>query len=162
MAGPIIAFTRKELTLLVVVFTLGVILGATLLNVYAGIQIDRLIFEKNELTSRVEEQDKQIKELEKNIEQYKQHSISKITVKLQTEVNKHTEQEISKKIRQLLAGLLGRDTRQIDPLLLRDVINDRLIEVGGETYHLELLFMVITNELELYFKVSLPQRQEEE
>lgn len=159
MATPIFVFTRNELIYLLVLFLLGIIIGATLLNLFLSQQVDRLILEKKHLEVKVKEQEDQIKQLEEN--KYKYNYIRKLTINLDTDVNKHTQQVIKNKIRDLLSGLLGKEIKSIDPLLLWDVINDRYIPVEDKTFHLHLEIMVITEELQLYIKVKSTKKGEE-
>ncbi len=151
MPTPIITYTRNELIYLVVIFLLGIIIGATLLNIYSGKIIDRLILEKNDLQAEVEEQRHQIEQLEK----YKyQLTIKKITPVLDTNLNQHIQDEIIKKIRSLLSKYLGRELHNTDFLLLWDVINDRLLVIEDKTYQLNLHIIVATEELRLYLEVT--------
>ncbi len=154
MSNPFFIYTGKELIYLLVIFLLGIILGATFLNIYISQKIDKLILEKKELENKSQEQQKQIKRLEENLKKQKHHFIQSLSVKLKTDLNKHTQQEIIKKIHELLARVPGQEFTQIDPLLLRDIINDRYIIVEDNSYHLHLVYLVIKEKLELYIEVN--------
>jgi hypothetical protein len=147
-------YTKKELIFLLTIFILGFITGATLLNIYLSQRIDTLILNKNELESTVEDQKNQINKLEENLKIHKQHFINKLNISLETDLNKHTQQEISKKIRELLSGLIGQEISEVNPLLMREVINKRYIIIEKNTYQLHLIYMVIREELEIYIKVT--------
>lgn len=151
MSTPIFTYTRNELIYLVVIFLLGIIIGATLLNIYSGKIIDRLILEKNDLQAEVEEQKQQIEQLEKHKYQL---TIKKITPVLDTELNQHIQDEIIKKIRSLLSKYLGRQIQNTDFLLLWDVINERLLIIEDKTYQLKLHIIIATEDLRLYLEVT--------
>lgn len=129
------------------------ILGATLLNLYISPKIDKLMLEKNNLQATVDEQKLQIEKLNENLN--KQSFINKITIELKTDLNKHTQHEIIKKIRKLLDGIMGMEVKNIEPLLLRDIINDRYIPVEDKNYLLKLNFIsIVSQELQLYITVD--------
>ncbi len=151
MSTPIITYTKNELIYILVIFLLGIIIGATLLNIYSGKIIDRLVLEKNDLQATVEEQYQQIEQLEK----YKyQLTIKKITPVLDTELNQHVQDEIIKKIRSLLSKYLGRQIQNTDFLLLWDVINERLLIIEDKTYQLNLQLIIATEEIKLYLQAT--------
>ncbi len=154
MSNPFFIFTRTELIYLLVVFLLGIILGATLLNLYLSQQIDRLIYEKNSLENQLEENQKQIENLEKNLEEQKHNFVKSINIKLESDLNKHSQQAVKEKIQNLLSRVPGQEISKIEPLLLRDIINERLINVDDNTFQLHLLYLVLQEDLELYIEVS--------
>lgn len=154
MSNSFFIFTRSELIFITVIFILGLITGATILNLYSGRIIDGLILNKNELKAQVEEQTSQINQLEENLNKFKHHTITKISVELDTDVNKHTQQMLKDKIKAILSGIIGKEVNKIDPLLLRDIIHERYLMVEGNTYQLYLIYLVIGEELTLYIKIS--------
>ncbi|MFW6264677.1 MAG: hypothetical protein ACOC3B_01075 [Bacillota bacterium] len=145
-------FTRTDLIFLLIIFILGIISGSTFITIYSGKNIDKLILENKKLSSTIEEQEKKIEQLDKQFQN--QLIVHSITPELDSDLNKHTQQEIIKKTRNLLDGLLGKDISEIDPLLLRDIINEAYIMVEGHSYQLKLLYIVISDELKLYLKVN--------
>ncbi|HLV09884.1 MAG TPA: hypothetical protein VKY40_06725 [Halanaerobiales bacterium] len=151
MSTPIFSYTKEELIQLLVIFLLGIIIGATLLNVYSGKIIDNLMLEKNRLQARVEEQEQEIEELQKH--KYSL-TIKKIVPLLDSDLNQHTQDEIINKIRDLLDRYPGRSIQETDFLLLWDVIHNRLIVIEDKTYQLQLDIIVATEELRLYLRVS--------
>lgn len=117
-----------------------------------GRDLDLLILENKELKTKIEEQEKQLGQLDK---QFKNRLlVQTINPQLETDLNKHTQQEISKKIRNLLAGLIGKELKEIDPLLLQNIINEASIIVEGHTYQLQLSFLVISDQLSLYIRIN--------
>ncbi|AZO96217.1 hypothetical protein [Halocella sp. SP3-1] len=162
MLNSFLVFTKKEFIYIIVIFLLGIITGATFLNLYSGRIIDQLILERNELTVKNREQSEQIKQLEEKFNRFRKTFINKINIELDTDVNKHTQQAIKTKISDLLAGLMGKEIEEIDPLLLKDVIHQRFIIIEDKTYQLELLYMVISDQLSFYIKVGPPKVEEKE
>ncbi|NLM96895.1 MAG: hypothetical protein GX175_04685 [Halanaerobiaceae bacterium] len=144
-------FKRADLCFFFVIFLLGFLTGAAIITAYSGKDIDKLILENNELKSSLKEAEEKIEQLD---QQYRDRLIIQ-TIKpyLDTDLNKHKQQEIVKKIQSLLSGLIGKKISEIDPFLLHDIINEASLVVEGHTYQLQLLYLVISYELNLYLKV---------
>ena len=100
---PIFAFTRKELFFVLAVFLLGFLLGATIISAYSGRDLDKLILENKELKTELAGLEKQLEQLDLKFKN--RLIIQSINPYLDTDLNKHTQQEIVKKIRSLLNGL---------------------------------------------------------
>ncbi len=154
MSHPFLVFNRSQLIYIIVIFILGIITGATILNIYISQRIDRLIYEKKELENALYENEEQIEKLEKNLAKQKHNFIRELNIILDTELNKHKQQAVKEKLRELLSGVVGKEIDVIDPLLLREIINERYIKIENNTFQLHLIFMVIQAKLELYIKVK--------
>lgn len=150
--NPFFVFTKKELIFSLSIFILGIILGATAMTILTGKYIDRLVLKNTELETLVKDQEKLLGQLD---QQYKNKLIvQKIIPFLDTDLNKHKQQQIIKKIRILLDGLIGKDISEVDPLLLQNIINEGSIIVEGESYQLHLSFLVVSDELKLYLLIN--------
>ena len=154
--NPFFVLTRKELFFILAVFLLGILLGATIISAYTGRDLDKLILENKELKTEMAELEKQLEQLDL---QFKNRLIiQSINPYLDTDLNKHTQQEIIKKIRSLLNGLIGKEINEIDPLLLHNIINESSIIVEKRSYQLSLSYLVISDKLGLYLKVKDEQK----
>ncbi len=153
-------FTKEELIFVLSVFILGIIVGATLLTILTGKYIDQLVLKNKELETLVKDQKQQLGQLDK---QFKNKLVvQKIVPFLDTDINKHRQQEIIKKIRNLLTGLVGKDISEIDSLLIRDILNEASIIVEDDIYQLHLSYLVISDELKLYLIINDHQEKNQE
>ena len=158
--NPFLVFTKKELFFILAVFLLGFLLGATFISAYSGRDFDKLILENKELKTDLAELEKQLEQLDLK---FKDRLIIKsINPYLDTNLNKHTQQEIVKKIRSLLNGLVGKEISEVDPLLLHNIINEAIIMVEKRSYRLSLSYLVISDKLDLYLKVKDEQKDSNE
>ncbi|MEJ6949680.1 hypothetical protein [Natronospora cellulosivora (SeqCode)] len=151
-------FTKRDLLFIFIIFLLGIIFGSTFITIYSSRNIDQLILENKELKTIIDEKDKKIEQLDKQFQN--RLIVHTITPHLDTDLNKHTQQEIIKKVKKLLEGLLGKDIAEIDPLLLRDIINEGYIMVEGRSYQLHLLYIVVSDEIKLYLQVDKATQRE--
>ncbi len=153
-------FTKSELIFVSSVFVLGIIVGATLITVLTGKYIDQLVLKNKELETLVKDQKQQLGQLDK---QFKNRLVvQKIVPFLDTDINKHRQQEITEKIRKLLAGLVGKEISEIDSLLIRDIINEASIIVEDDIFQLHLSYLVISDELKLYLIINDHQEKNQE
>ncbi|MFW5890851.1 MAG: hypothetical protein ACOCUI_01375 [bacterium] len=147
-------FSKKELIYIIAVFILGVITGASLLNLYISHEVDQLILKKNSLQNEVENQKKQIEKLTTNLEEKKQNIITDIIIDLDTNYNKHIEQDIQRKISVLLESLIGKEIEKIDPHLIISIVNEREITIENDKYLVEFLSLIVKEKIELYLSVT--------
>lgn len=131
---------------------LGSILGAALANVLAGYQLDQLIYENRSLTQQLEEEQLRLKQFEK-VHSYTP-VVRRITLQLKSNVDKHTAQEIEKKTKALLTGLIGQKIQQLDWTILRDIVHNRVIPVGDDTFLLSLETIIVGDELVFIVQVG--------
>jgi len=157
---PIFAFTRKELFFVLAVFLLGFLLGATIISAYSGRDLDKLILENKELKTELAGLEKQLEQLDLKFKN--RLIIQSINPYLDTDLNKHTQQEIIKKIRSLLDGFVGKEINEVDPLLLHNIINEASIIVEKRSYQLSLSYLVVSDKLQLYLKVKGDQKNNNE
>lgn len=157
---PIFAFTRKELLFVLAVFLLGFLLGATIISAYSGRDLDKLILENKELKTELAGLEKQLEQLDLKFKN--RLIIQSINPYLDTDLNKHTQQEIIKKIRSLLDGFVGKEINEVDPLLLHNIINEASIIVEKRSYQLSLSYLVVSDKLQLYLKVKGDQKNNNE
>lgn len=130
------------------------------MTIITGKHIDNLVLSNKELETLIKDQEKQLNQLD---EQFKNRLvIQKIVPFLDTDLNKHTQQEIAKKIRNLLAGLVGKELEDVDPLLLRDIINEARIIVEDHIIQLELSYIVVSDELSLYLIIKEEKNSNQE
>ncbi|MFW6381006.1 MAG: hypothetical protein ACOCZ3_00555 [Bacillota bacterium] len=154
MTNPFYIFTRSELVFMLVLFLLGIILGATTLNLIIGVKVDRLLLENRKLTEITGEQKLEIERLSQNLSRRQQRFVQKLTIKLNTELNQHTQQELIKQIKQLLSNIPGKNLEKLDPLLLIDILDQRSLMLNDDTYQLQVRYLILQENLELYVKID--------
>ena len=162
MPFPFFIYNKRELRFTLVIFILGIIIGTLLLNIIVSKKLDILILDNNKLKNNCQEKDLEINELKSNLKEQKKHFIQKLSIEINSDLNQHTEQKIEKKIKDLLSGLIGENYKNLDPLLLRNIIHQRYLMVEDKTYHLELDYIVISEELKIFVKISKNKEENSE
>ena len=157
MPHPFFVFTRKEFRYLIVIFLLGIIFGTTVYNLYISRKIDSLILKNNELTSQVKQQKEEINQLEDNLKQYSGRFVQNIKVNINSNLNEHRQQAVTNRIIELLQDIPGKRIRDIDPEIINDIIDHRLLQIENNTYQLKLNYLVLGEKLTLYVTVKLKE-----
>lgn len=153
-----IVFTREELIFLLIVFLLGLISGAGALNLYISREMDRLQLENRNLKNRVQEQEKEITRLEDNLSRYNGRFIKNIKINLSSDLNQHRQQLINTRVKELLSDIPGKRIRDIEPPVVGEIVNERLLEIEGDTYRLDLNYLILGEELTLYLSAELRKK----
>ncbi len=142
MSNPFLIFTREQLIYLIAVFLLGIVIGSTLLNLYVSYRIDELILQNNKLKSTIKEKNTEIEQLEKNIKDYRQQFIQTINIDFKTDLNKHLQQKLKEKTKELLTNLRGRNINDLDLLLiLENTLNNRQLSIENKNITLHLFYV---------------------
>lgn len=149
-----IPFGKQDILRMFACLLLGSLLGAALATVLLGLQIDQLMYENRELALRLEEEQVRMKQFEKVYSWTP--IVRKVILELSTNAEKHAKQELSTRVRSLLTGLIGLKVQQIDHTILREILHNRVIPVGDETYLLQVETIIIDDEL--VFIVKAMQR----
>ncbi|GAB6138715.1 hypothetical protein [Halanaerobaculum tunisiense] len=138
-----LALTKKELVRLLASFLLGLIVGGSLINFWIGSQLDQLIYEKKQLIATINTQETELKQLKESLQEEKRTVVQELKINIQTELDKHTKQELKEKLFGILNSLLGRNISQIDGQLIAETINDRVIISEEKSYQIQVTWLVI-------------------
>ncbi|AZR74614.1 hypothetical protein BBF96_15265 [Anoxybacter fermentans] len=144
--------TKEDLIRMLAALVLGVILGAAVTNLLLGYQLDQLVYENKKLAQQLNEEKQRLKQFEKDY--YGTPVVQKVVLKLISNEDKYTEQELEKKIKDLLTGLVGLKINDLDPTILRDILHKRAIPLGKDTYLLESETIIIDDKLTFFIRVK--------
>ncbi|MFW5998527.1 MAG: hypothetical protein ACOCP5_02110 [Halanaerobiaceae bacterium] len=156
MSGPFYIFTREQIKYILAIFILGIIIGSTGLNLLVSNRIDNLILNKNELEKKIEQQNQKIEKLEQNIQEHKNNFITDIVIEIDSDLNKHKQQVIKEKIFSLLENQIGKNVDQFDPVIITDIIDQRLISYEDTEIKIKLKYLIIYNQ-ELHLTIEIQE-----
>jgi predicted PurR-regulated permease PerM len=135
--------TKKELLQLIASFIAGLILGAALLNLWIGRELDQLIYERNQLIGQLNTQQTELKKLKESLQEHKRTVVQEVKIELNDDLDKHIQQELEEKIFSLLNNLIGKQLSEIDTNMLADSLNERTIIIEDKQYTLDLLWIIL-------------------
>ncbi|SFG48019.1 hypothetical protein SAMN05660649_01778 [Desulfotomaculum arcticum] len=150
----------KRVLFFTAVFSLGILLGATLSGVLVGIQIDALYIENRSLREKISVNEKEIKELKENNASYRR-IITKVSTKVSfddkckyTDYEKSTiELTVDKKVREWLKVITGQEVESVNYQLVPGIIDNREIEVEGNKIRVKITMVVIAENVLVYLEV---------
>lgn len=146
-----IILTKKDVYRMIACLLLGTLFGAVIVNLILGRHLDQIIYYNENLQLQLNEERGRIKQLEKTY--YNTPVVRKVALRLTCDVDKHTEQELEKKIKELLTGLVGLKINELDPVILREIINNRMISIGKDTFVTQLETIIVDDELTFVIQI---------
>jgi hypothetical protein len=69
-------------------------------------------------------------------------------------LNEHTEQELTKKLNNILESLIGNELSEIDPLLIRNTVNQRFIHIEDKAYEVTFIYMILREETIIHLEAT--------
>lgn len=147
-----IIFTKEDIYRMIACLLIGTLLGAAVVNLILGRHLDQMIYLNENLQLQLNEERGRVKQLEKTY--YSTPVVRKVVLRLICDEDKHTEQELEKKIKELLTGLVGLKIDELDTVILREIINDRMIPVGKDTFVTRLETIIVDDELTFVIQIN--------
>lgn len=151
-----------RLSTLIAVFTLGFLLGASLLNLISGVHLDKAELEIQKLHTQLSDQSEQIKALEDSLAQRRKLTVSKIEIHMirkdDKQENEYDNLEIEKSLKELLRDVRGQEVASLDPLLITNIIHKRTIEISERKFLIEVKATLISEKLIMYVEVTESQQ----
>ncbi|ADD02902.1 conserved hypothetical protein [Thermoanaerobacter italicus Ab9] len=134
-------------------FILGFIIGGSIINAVNGIKIEKLIFEKEAYKMKSIELNEKVSKLNETLKNKPQRVVTDIIVHINNADNKLT-MEIEKYVKRKLKGLYGKEIEKIDPTLIKNIFDDRILTIENEKIILKVKFVVINTILEIYLDID--------
>ncbi|TDX58948.1 hypothetical protein [Orenia marismortui] len=153
MTFNFLTLTKQDLLRMFACFILGMIFGITLFNLLVAQQLDQLIFEKEELLSKIDNQQTQLNNLEESLAQERRKVIKNLSIDIENKLDKHIKQELKKDIFEILKTLIGRDISKVDGKLLAGTLDQRTVIIEKKSYQLNLIWIIIQANSSFSFKV---------
>jgi len=120
----------------------GVILGATLMNLFLTKKIDQLFLEREKLKVELYEATERLKITAQ--QQQNKLLVREIEVIfLNGQKEPLLEIELRKAVIELAQAIIGTEVKQVPHTLIRHLLDQRLIEVGGDKYRLHLKTIIV-------------------
>lgn len=144
--------TRSRLATWVAVLALGGIVGAAAATVWSGRQLDELMRQREALMQRASDLQERMQKLEQSLSERRRRPIQNVDVRL-SGLDAAEESALRHQVRQLLQGLVGRPVDQVDPDLVAQILNGRLVDLNGRAVQLFLRSVWVTDTLTAWIEV---------
>ncbi len=137
----------------------GVILGAISISLLVSYRMDSFYEKIAYLENTIADKDEKLAKLEKSINN-KETVLKDVEIVLEftdfneEQINQINSMEIEKSIKEKYRSLLGKEIKGLDAEILFQVINKRILRLGGTEYQLTVNKLVLTDILKLWVQVS--------
>ncbi len=130
------------------VFILGMLTGALTSAVLTGWQLERLVWEKEELQIMYFEANERLMNLENQPADLYYPVVKEITVEVTTEDDRKNDLPVRKAVNSVVSDLTGRDISTVNPRLLYRLLDNRIIETEDEgLYKLQVNWIIISEQV---------------
>ena len=130
------------------------------LRILVGAQIDQLTIERDNLVHKLTACESEVNELSESLKQQKlvitsiDPNISFLDRNLTNYDIENYSLEISKRIKDLLALLNGKEIEEIDYSLVADIIEDRIMNVDGKSFILHVDTIIFSPKLIVFIEAK--------
>lgn len=140
-------FSVKSFPKFLGVFILGLLIGGVITLVLHGQSYDNLYVEKKEVESYVIELQNTIERLEK-IQQQQTHNLLVREILVQTDLSDPVKNvDVRTEVSGLLKDLIGENVETINPELIINIVDNRVIMVEDKQFKLNVRSLVISKTL---------------
>lgn len=152
----LMVLTKKHLLFAFAWFIVGVILGVTSSMLYSGWTIDQKVIELDTLYSEISERDSRIERLEDSLADHRYRVVNSLKIQLNIK-DAHLNLKISDALRALLGDLIGEEIASLDPILIRNIIDNRIIFVNNQPYSCRLVYLLIAETISVEVEVTITE-----
>lgn len=135
-------------------FLLGAICGSIIVTIMIGGQIDSLYYANRELELKLENMTTELEETKANLSKTKDITILRISPEIILPQNLSASQEteklefvISKEIMKYYKPIIGQPVKSLEPELLPQIINGRIVKIEQSQYQLFVKTIVLSESL---------------
>ena len=159
---------RRRLFIILPAVILGVIIGAVLVTINMGHQVDQLIIEKENLNNELSSVRKELEQIKDNQKKRKGEAINSIEAVVtfpKESFSKYEgtslQLELEKKIVEMLEPLNGKEIRSLDPELIPRIVDGRRLTIENRDFTISVNMVIISQELKL-FALAKPGKAQED
>ncbi len=141
-------------------FILGAVLGAAGLNLAAGRHLDEAELKIRILQSQLEDRTEQLAnmqksmaDLEKKLAARQKLVVNDIDVHVKYK-NEYEQLEIETAVKKLLKNLMAKEVKTLDPILVTNIVDQRIIETGKHKYHLTVKETLVSEKIIMYVEAK--------
>lgn len=141
---------------------LGLILGASLTNLYIGRQLDNLSLANRSLREDLAYTRQQLQKMKEAAEIKRRHAISEVETFLILDSRENltdydriaVELEAGKIVKEWLNPIIGQEVAGLDSLLIPRILDNRQIEANGNRYRLTTQLVVVNRKTSVYIRAT--------
>lgn len=130
-------------------FLLGILVGASGLNIAIGNNLDRAELEIRRLELQLEDQSEQLVDIEKKLALKGTMVVSDIDVRVEFP-DEYEKLELEDQVKKILKNLRGKEVKNLDPLLISNMVDNRIINTDEHKYNMNVTAVLVSEKVILY------------
>ncbi|KMT23311.1 hypothetical protein [Clostridium cylindrosporum] len=134
-------------------FILGVLLGCASLSAFISYRLDEYHQRIAILNSIIDEKNMVLEKLEDNINK-KKLIVKDIEINLTSKEDELINIELKKYIQKKLGTFVGKEVKKVEADMLWEVINQRIMKIGGKEYRLKANKVVISEIINIWIEIQ--------
>lgn len=132
----------------------GILIGTAILSIIVSYRMDMHYKKIAYLETTIQDKNSRLEKLEKSINT--QNIILKdIEIILIFDGDEMDKIEIEKAIKEKYSTLLGKEVKNIDPDILIEVVDKRILKIEDREYKLHINKLILTEVLKIFIKVEI-------
>lgn len=155
------AMNKDEIFRLLACLLLGILIGAVSINTFTGRELDELYYENRELFEELAVKEHRLERLQESLSDYRDPVIKEIAIEIESDEERHREQDIKREVHSILKPLIGMEVDRIDGALLRQTLDERLIKVEDKSFEISIELVLLAPKTIFSIRARrIPQRVE--
>lgn len=127
----------------IAIFTLGLLLGLSLMNLFHIHTLDRLYRIQNQLTTQLLDRDIKLERLSQNAAKDNISLVKDLKIEIDFDGNVLIKDVIEGNIRFYLSDLVGKELSQVDGEMIYKIFNSRILEIEDKKIRLTMKYLII-------------------
>ena len=138
------------------IFVLGVIIGATILNLIYANTIDHLYWQKEDLKISLFEATERLSKLEEQLATSQEPVVREIKIEIDVEKNSFTELSLREKIGEITGDLVGENINDLSPSVIYRMLDGRYLTLEDEGHFQIRVDSIIISEQIIFYLHCAP------
>ncbi|KNZ68275.1 hypothetical protein Tfer_3173 [Thermincola ferriacetica] len=134
---------------LVALFFLGLVTGASVTNLITGRHLEKAYLEIQSLQDKVADQERQIESLQAELDLRQESLVKEIKIHVLHD-EKYIRLEIEDFAKGMLQELVGKEVENIDPILVSNILDNRVTEIDKTAYTLRVKAVLVSERILVY------------
>ncbi len=132
----------------IAVFLVGILVGASVINLLFGSMIDELYWEKENLKITLFETTERLRKLEDQLETHQNQVVREVKIELVLDKNSFTELSLRQAISEIVGNLVGEELSGLNPYLIHQMIDGRNIKLDdNQLFRIEVIWIIISEQI---------------
>lgn len=148
----------KKWSRLIAIFSIGFLMGLTVMNLLHMHTLDRLYRIQNQLTNQLLDREIKLERLNESLQSEKTTFVKDLSIDVEFEGSPLVKDEIEKVVHFYLADLVGKELWQMDGEMIYKILDNRVVDVENRQARLQVKYIIITEKISIGVKAQISEK----